>query len=131
MICPARSSPGPPRSNESISLRPPNASSTAAYTAMITSDPTPPPGSPRAACTASATSPMTRPSPGVVHRDRCSRPSSRRVESLVVDMEDLLHGQPEEAGDGDSERQRGAVAVGLDGIDRLPRDAQGSAEVTL
>ncbi len=43
---------------------------------------------------------------------------------VVVGEEDLLDGQAEDARDGESQRQGGVVAAGLQGVDRLAGDPQ-------
>src|SRR5450432_1819244 len=98
---------------------------------MITSEPIPPPTSPRATWMASATRPKATAKIGVAQRDRCSLVRATRAGSARVGMEDLLDGVPEEAGDGDGKRQRGAVAVGLDGVDRLPGDPEHCPQLCL
>src|SRR5690606_8124007 len=49
----------------------------------------------------------------------------------VVDMEDLLNGAVEVAGDGDGQRQRRVVAARLDGVHGLSRDLQGRPQLPL
>src|SRR5690606_695738 len=59
-----------------------------------------------------------------IPRARLSGTATRWRADDSVDMEDLLNGGPEEARDGDGQRQRRVVTAGFDGIDGLPRDTQ-------
>src|SRR3954454_19835479 len=61
-------------------------------------------------------------------------PSPRAVCVRVarsVDMEDLLDGAVEVAGDRDRQRQGRVVAAGLDRVDRLPRDREDIGQLAL
>src|SRR5262249_40261279 len=61
-------------------------------------------------------------------RPSASENSGRNHLDLVIDMEHLLHGNAEETGEGERERERRRVLAGLDRVDRLPRDAELRAE---
>ena len=64
------------------------------------------------------------------HPERQKSGSHQRV-LVRANLEHLLHRTVEEAGERDRQRQRGGVALGLDGVDRLPRDTQRFPQLSL
>src|SRR5688572_9202709 len=117
IIAQRSSRPGPPRPAR-VSLRRapnPNSAATAAITAKA---PAPSPGEPPIAKAANMIAPSASENSGMDQR-------------LVIDMEDLLDGAAEVPGQSDRERERGRVALLLDGVDRLAGDAHRLAELLL
>src|SRR5262245_1228509 len=106
-----RSSRPSPRRPRIVSLRPPSRIRRP-KPAMIASETSPSRGLPPIHWTAKNAIPSPSENSGRNHLD------------LVIDMKHLLHGDAEEAGEGERERQRRRVLAGLDRVDRLPRDAE-------
>src|SRR6516225_1756137 len=113
-----RSSRPSPRSPRIVSLRPPSRIS-APNPAMIPRDRSPLPGLPPIHCAANTTIPSATDSIGTNHFDLVSR------------IEHGLHGRLEESRQCYRERQRWRVALLLDRVDRLPRDAHHQRQLSL
>src|SRR5262245_26396944 len=104
-----RSSLPSPRSPRIVSLRPPTSTSTPAP-ARIATETSPLRGLPPIHCAAKTSTPRATANSGRNHFD------------LVICIEHLLHRAAEVTGEGESEWQRGCVALLLDRVDRLPRN---------
>src|SRR5262249_36958007 len=113
-----RSSRPSPRRPRIVSLRPPRRT-IAPKPAMIASETSPPFASPPIHCAAKPTPPRATENNGRNHFD------------LAILIEHLLDSRSEEPGERERERQRGRVALLLDRVDRLARDAQRRRQVTL
>src|SRR5690242_10383875 len=118
-----RSSRPSPRRPRMVSLRPPRRRARP-NSARMPNETAPPPGSPPIACAAKIRPPRKTLNSGRNHLDRSGLRRS-------VGTEDLLHWGLEEGGYRERQGQRGRVALGLDRVDRLTRDAEGLAEVGL
>src|SRR5437660_1659071 len=106
-----------------VSLRR-RARSSAALNATITANAsTPSTGCPATERATRYTTPIAAPKIGVARY--------LRLVLLVVCMEDLLDACAEKPGDRDGQRERRGVAVGLDGVDRLPGHVQPQGEFGL
>src|SRR4051812_25221700 len=125
IIC-QRSSRREPPMPPIVSLRLAKIPKTAPSAAMIPNEIAPCPTSPPIAKAANISAPRNREKAGMNQRlrvmGRCS---------VAVDMEDLLDWLVEVASQRDGQRQRGRVALLLDRVDRLPRDAHRLPELLL
>src|SRR3954451_22303078 len=116
IIAQRSSRPGPP-SPAIVSERPPKAK-IAASTAMIPEEKTPWPTLPPRAKAPNIRAPRNREKAGMNQR-------------LCIGMEHLFDGRVEVLGERHRQRQRGRVALLLDRVDRLARDAHGLGELLL
>src|SRR5262245_14322360 len=113
-----RSSLPSPRKPRMVSLRPPSRK-TPPNAVMMPSEITPLVRSPPIPRAMSITTPSATERAGRYHLD------------LVICTEDLLNWAVEIPGEGQGERQRWGVTLGLDRVDRLPRHVESGGELAL